>query len=62
MKEFFHNLTKRWFGAIIEINRKYSRPRLTMTPAVRWTLLLLRFYLLFLVALIIYKFITLVGH
>jgi hypothetical protein len=62
MKNPFRNLPRRWFGAIIEINRKYKRPRLTMTPAVRRALLFLRFYLLFLVLLIIYKFITLVRH
>jgi hypothetical protein len=62
MKNPFRNLPRRWFGAIIEINQKFSRPRLVMTPAVRRTLFFLRFYLLFLVALIIYKFITLVRH
>jgi hypothetical protein len=45
-----------------EINRRYARPRLVMSPAVRWSLLCLRFYLLFLVGLLAYKFITLVVH
>jgi len=62
MKNPFRNLPRRWFGAIIDINRKYKRPRLNMTKPVRFTLLFLRFYLLFLVLLIIYKFITLVRH
>jgi hypothetical protein len=62
MKNPFRNIPQSWFGAITEINRKYSKPRLNMTPTVRFTLLFLRFYLLFLVLLIIYKFITLVRH
>lgn len=43
-----------------DINRKYRKPRLTMTKAVRLSLLVLRIYLLVLVLLIIYKFITLI--
>jgi hypothetical protein len=42
------------------INRRYAKPRLTMSPAVRWALLSLRFYLLTLVGLLAYKFITVV--
>lgn len=44
------------------INRRYEQPRLTVTPAVRWSLLALRFYLLFLVALLAYKFFTIVAE
>lgn len=44
------------------INRRFAHPRLVMSPAVRWALLCLRFYLLFLVALLGYKFFTLVTH
>jgi hypothetical protein len=44
------------------INRRYANPRLVMSPAVRVSLLCLRFYLLFLVGLLFYKFITLVIH
>jgi hypothetical protein len=44
------------------INRRYAKPRLTMSPAVRWALLSLRFYLLTLVGLLAYKFITVVTH
>jgi hypothetical protein len=44
------------------INRRYAKPRLTMSPAVRWALLSLRFYLLTLVGLLAYKFITVVMH
>ncbi len=42
------------------INRRYAEPRLAMSPAVRWALLILRLYLLSLVGLLGYKFITVV--
>ena len=42
------------------INARYAKPRLIMSPAVRWALLVLRFYLLTLVGLLGYKFYTLV--
>ena len=41
------------------INRRFPKPRLTMSPAVQRALLALRIYLLVLVALLVYKFITL---
>jgi len=47
-------------ATISAINRKYSHPRITMSPAVRTALLLLRLYLLFLVVLLGYKFYTIV--
>lgn len=48
----FHNAT----GTIRTINRKYAQPHIKMTPAVRFSLGLLRFYLLFLVGIMVYKF------
>lgn len=39
-----------------EINRKYKTPHLKMTPLVLFSLGLLRFYLLFLVGLLVWKF------
>ena len=42
------------------INRRYGEPRLKMSRAVRWALLSLRLYLLTLVGLLVYKFITVV--
>lgn len=42
------------------INRRYATPRLAISPIVRTCLLVLRLYLLFLVALLAYKFITIV--
>jgi len=55
LRDFFsHN-----FAKIHEINRKYAKPNVEMSTWVRISLLLLRFYLIFLVGLLIYKFITL---
>ena len=45
---------------IAAINKKYMTPHIATTPAVRVALLLLRLYLLALVGILIYKFITLV--
>ena len=44
-------------GVVKAINRKYATPHMKMTPAVRFSLGLLRFYLLFLVGIMVYKFI-----
>jgi hypothetical protein len=43
-----------------EINRRYAKPRIQMSPAVRVALLVLRIYLFVLVGLLIYKFYTVV--
>ena len=43
--------------AVHAINKKYSTPSMKMTPMVKLSLGLLRFYLLFLVGLMVYKFI-----
>jgi hypothetical protein len=47
------------YAKIREINRKYAHPNVKMSPLVKLSLLFLRLYLIFLVALLIYKFITL---
>ncbi len=55
IREFFsHN-----FAKVSEINRKYSTPNVEMSTWVKGSLLFLRFYLIFLVGLLLYKFITL---
>ena len=55
LKEFFsHN-----FAKVREINRKYAKPNVEMSPWVKGSLLILRVYLIFLVGLVLYKFITL---
>lgn len=54
IKRFFENN----FGKIIEINEKYSRPKIEMTPIAKFSFILLKFYLLFMIILLFYKFIT----
>ena len=51
---------KRWRKAINNINKKYSKPRLKMTPLVKVSLLALRLYLIMLVIILSYKFYTMV--
>jgi hypothetical protein len=54
---------KDFFGKQVEtvrvINRKYAKPRIKTTRMVNIALLALRLYLVLLVLLLIYKFITL---
>jgi hypothetical protein len=52
---FFRNTA----GAVRTINQKYATPHIKMTRMVRISLAVLRFYLLFLVGILVYKFITL---
>jgi hypothetical protein len=54
---FFRNTA----GAVREINQKYGTPQVKMTGAVRFSLGVLRFYLLLLVGIMVYKFITLLD-
>jgi len=49
---------RRQYSVITEINRKYATPRITMSRWVKFSLLFLRLYLLFLVILLGYKFFT----
>lgn len=48
------------FSKIIEINEKYANPKIEMSPTVKISLLLLRCYLIFLLVLLVYKFITVI--
>ncbi len=48
---------RKQFGKIAEINKRYATPRLGVKKSTAFALLMLRLYLLFLVALLIYKFI-----
>lgn len=50
--EFFENA----WDAVRDINRKYKKPHIRMTGPVLFSLGLLRFYLLFLVGLLVWKF------
>jgi hypothetical protein len=54
------SVLKRWRKAVYNINKKYSKPRLKMTPLVRFSLLALRLYLIMLVIILSYKFYTMV--
>lgn len=59
IQNIFHNL----INSVREINRKYAKPRIKLTKWVKVSLFLLRLYLLLLVGLLIFKFITIVqGH
>ncbi|HXY05626.1 MAG TPA: hypothetical protein VEI05_03685 [Burkholderiaceae bacterium] len=51
----------RLIGKIHSINVRYRNPRIGMSPAVRSSLMALRVYLLVLVALMLFKFVTLVA-
>jgi hypothetical protein len=46
------------FRPIIEITRKYRTPKIKMTKGVRFALLILRIYLIVMVAIIVFKFAT----
>ena len=50
---------RRQYSFITEINRKYATPRITMSRWVKLSLLILRLYLIFLVILLAYRFLTL---
>ncbi|TWJ18841.1 hypothetical protein [Geobacter argillaceus] len=55
IRDFFsHN-----FAKVREINQKYAKPNVEMSGWVRGSLLFLRLYLILLVGLLLYKFITL---
>jgi hypothetical protein len=54
--EFYRNT----ITTVKSINRKYAQPQIRMTPMVKMSLLSLRLYLIFLVGILIYKFITMV--
>ncbi|MBI4958581.1 MAG: hypothetical protein RDU24_08320 [Humidesulfovibrio sp.] len=54
----FKNFMRKHFRKINEINEKYATPSLVMSRPVKVCLLLLRCYLLLLVGLLLYKFIT----
>lgn len=51
------NVVKSLFTQIREINQRYKKPKLKMTPLVRISLIGLRIYLLAMVLIMVYKFI-----
>jgi hypothetical protein len=52
--EFFKNT----LSTVKSINQKYAKPQIQMTPMVKVSLLSLRLYLIFLVGILVYRFIT----
>jgi hypothetical protein len=52
---------RRQYSIITEINRKYATPRIAMSRWVKIALLFLRLYLIFLVLLLGYRFLTLLS-
>jgi len=54
------NPIKRFSNKIHEINQRYKNPKIHQSRAVKFSLLILRIYLLLLVVLLIYKFVTVV--
>ncbi len=51
----------RFTAKIREINHRYSKPHIEMSPAVKISLLALRIYLFVLVGLILYKFVLMLN-
>ncbi len=56
------NKSKTFIDSIREINAKYRTPRIQMTPMVRLSLLALRVYLIVMLLILLYKFISTVVH
>lgn len=54
------NFLRHNYSKIREINKKYATPNIEMSSWVKFSLLSLRLYLIFLLVLLMYKFITLV--
>ena len=52
---------KRLLLKIAEINRRYKKPRIGMSAAVKASLMFLRAYLMVLVCLMVYKFVLLLN-
>ena len=50
-----------FFQAIRDINERYKTPRIKTTPMVSVSLLMLRIYLIGMLILLVYKFVTVVA-
>ncbi len=57
---FFKELFLNAVNVVRDINKKYEKPRIKMTPLVSFSMFMLRTYLLLLVGILFYKFYTLV--
>jgi hypothetical protein len=58
----FLKVPRSFFRAIREINEKYKTPHIKMTRMVSVSLLILRLYLLFMIGLLLFKFISEIAH
>jgi hypothetical protein len=56
------NIFKNLATQVREINRKYSKPRIKMTPMVKIALLSLRIYLIILIGIMLFKFVTMLKR
>ena len=54
------NPLRNLINKIREINQKYSKPKIQMSRPVKLALLALRLYLIFLIIMLLYRFLTLV--
>ncbi|HUK38271.1 MAG TPA: hypothetical protein VLV30_04055 [Methanomicrobiales archaeon] len=52
---------RRQYALVTEINRKYATPRIAMSRWTKLSLLFLRLYLIFLVILLGYRFLTMLS-
>ena len=52
---------KNTVNTVKSINRKYATPQIKMTRLVKFSLLSLRLYLIFLVGILVYKFVRMLG-
>ncbi len=53
------NIFRGFFAAVQDVNKKYKKPQIKMTRMVSFSLLMLRLYLFFMIAILLVKFITL---
>ncbi len=56
--DLFHAVFGSLASSVREINRKYAKPTIEITPFVRACLLTLRVYLFLLIGLMLYKFVV----
>jgi len=58
----FASICQSFASEIREINARYSKPSIRMTPLVKVCLMSLRLYLFLLIGLLVYKFVTVVSQ
>ena len=53
------NIFRGFFSAVRDVNKKYKQPHIKMSRTASFSLFMLRVYLFFMVAILLFKFITL---